>query len=85
LSLTNDQLDFRLKAVTFDNVNWVVTMKKNDHYFPTTEWIKDPTESCGWRRLTYEDGKPIKGEGHDGINNVVGDSFEMDEGGGMVS
>jgi hypothetical protein len=23
---------FRLRAVTFDNVPWVVTMKKNDHY-----------------------------------------------------
>jgi pro-apoptotic serine protease NMA111 len=70
--------------VTFDNVNWVVTMKKNDHYFPTTEWIKDQTESCGWHRVTYEDGKPIKGEGHDGINNVAADSFDVDEG-GMVS
>jgi hypothetical protein len=60
-------------------------MKKNDHYFPTTEWIKDPTETCGWRRVTYEDGKPVNGEGHDGINNAAGDSFEMDEGGGMVS
>lgn len=23
---------FRIRAVTFDNVPWVVTMKKNDHY-----------------------------------------------------
>ena len=28
----NKTADFRLKAVTFDNVPWVVTMKKNDHY-----------------------------------------------------
>jgi hypothetical protein len=30
---------FRIRAVTFDNVPWVVTMKKNDHYvspFPCT-------------------------------------------------
>ena len=65
--------------MTFDNVPWVITMKKNDHYFPTMEWIKDATESSGWRRITYEQGKPVKGEGHDGINVVAGDTFEMDE------
>lgn len=27
-----DNTYFRLRAVTFDNVPWVVTMKKNDHY-----------------------------------------------------
>lgn len=62
--------------MTFDNVNWVVTMKKNDHYFPTMEWIKDPSESCGWRRVTYEDGKIIKGEGHEGITNTIGETFD---------
>jgi len=60
-------------------------MKKNDHYFPTMEWIKDPSESCGWRRVTYEGGKAVEGEGHDGINNVTGDTFEPDEGIGMPS
>lgn len=65
--------------MTFDNVPWVITMKKNDHYFPTMEWIKDPSESSGWKRITYEGGKPVKGEGHDGINVTAGDTFEMDE------
>lgn len=60
-------------------------MKKNDHYFPTMEWIKDPSETCGWRRVTYEDGKAVEGEGHDGINSVAGDTFEADEGAGMPS
>jgi hypothetical protein len=60
-------------------------MKKNDHYFPTMEWIKDPSESCGWRRVTYEGGKAVEGEGHDGINNAPGDTFEPDEGAGMPS
>lgn len=23
---------FRIRAVSFDNVPWVITMKKNDHY-----------------------------------------------------
>lgn len=27
-----DNTYFRLRAVTFDNVPWVVSMKKNDHY-----------------------------------------------------
>jgi len=65
--------------MTFDNVPWVITMKKNDHYCPTMEWIKDSSEKCGWRRVTYEQGKPVPGEGHDGINVVSGETFEMDE------
>lgn len=58
-------------------------MKKNDHYFPTMEWIKDSSVRCGWRRVTYEGGMAVAGEGHDGINNVAGDTFEPDEGVGM--
>lgn len=69
---------FRLKCMTFDNVPWICTMKKNDHYFPTNEWVKDKKEECGWRRVTYEDGKAIKGEGAEGIQS--GKTFE-DEGG----
>ncbi|KAJ5544494.1 hypothetical protein N7535_007107, partial [Penicillium sp. DV-2018c] len=45
---------FRIRAVTFDNVPWVVTMKKNDHYFPMSEYVKDPTTSSGWRTISYE-------------------------------
>jgi hypothetical protein len=62
--------------MTFDNVAWVVTIKRNDHYFPTTDWIKDPSESCGWRRVTYEAGKAIEGEGHEGIHNIAADTFD---------
>ncbi|EJT68208.1 Pro-apoptotic serine protease NMA111 [Gaeumannomyces tritici R3-111a-1] len=62
-----DNTYFRLKAVTFDSVPWVVTMKKNEHYFPTVEWIKDSSEECGWRRMTYEGGKPVEGEPLDGV------------------
>ena len=53
--------------MTFDCVPWVITMKKNDHYFPTMEWIKDDNEECGWRRLTYEGTEVIEGEAVDGI------------------
>lgn len=73
-------LDFRLKAMTFDNVPWVITMKKNDHYFPMTDWTKDPSEKSGWRRTTYEMGKAVEGEGVDGVGVAAGESFEMDIG-----
>lgn len=77
-----DNTYFRLKCMTFDNVPWICTMKKNDHYFPTMEWVKDATEECGWRRVTYEDGKVIQGEGHDGINIATGASVEDESGAG---
>ena len=54
---------FRLKVMTFDNVPWVATMKKNDHYFPTVEFVKDSSVREGWRRIMYEGGKVTKGEG----------------------
>lgn len=66
--------------MTFDNVPWICTMKKNDHYFPTTEWIKDPQEECGWRRVTYEYGKVVRGEGSEGINSAEENTYEEDGG-----
>lgn len=50
---------------------WVITMKKNDHYFPTMEWIKDGEESCGWRRVTYEGSEVIEGDATDGVPMVA--------------
>lgn len=66
--------------MTFDSVPWVVTMKKNDHYFPTVELIKDPSEECGWRRVTYEGGKVIEDEeGPDGVAGPgTGEANEME-------
>ncbi|KAL2106403.1 hypothetical protein VUR80DRAFT_6773 [Thermomyces stellatus] len=63
-----DNTYFRLKCVTFDCVPWVVTMKKNDHYFPTVDWIRDASDPCGWRRVTYECGKMIPGDATDGVD-----------------
>ncbi|CAL3965501.1 unnamed protein product [Diplocarpon coronariae] len=80
-----DNTYFRLKAMTFDNVPWVITMKKNDHYFPTMEWIKDASEPNGWKRATYEQGKVVDGEGKEGINVVAADTFEEgDQGDGGI-
>ncbi|KAK4240378.1 trypsin-like cysteine/serine peptidase domain-containing protein [Achaetomium macrosporum] len=73
-----DNTYFRLRAMTFDSVPWVVTMKKNEHYFPTVELIKDPNEECGWRRVTYEGGKVIEGEGPDGVVGPAADTGDMD-------
>ena len=36
-----DNTYFRLRVVTFDNVPWVCTMKKCEHYFPTVEFWKE--------------------------------------------
>ena len=44
-----DNTYFRLRVCTFDNVPWVATMKKNEHYFPTVEYVKDASEANGWR------------------------------------
>ncbi|KAI1874853.1 uncharacterized protein JN550_002282 [Neoarthrinium moseri] len=75
-----DNTYFRLKAMTFDNVPWVITMKKNEHYFPTVEWIKDGSEACGWRRVTYEDnGKAHDGEPSEGLPVGSEDTGDMEE------
>lgn len=68
--------------MTFDNVPWVVTMKKNDHYFPTSEWtkVKDGSaeDASGWKRVTYEQGKVVNGEGQEGVNGGAGDQDTFD-------
>ena len=71
--------------MTFDSVPWVVTMKKNEHYFPTMEWIKDSADPCGWRRVTYDGGEKIQGEGRDGINPPAEDQAEADADDEMMS
>jgi hypothetical protein len=49
-----DNTYFRLKVMTFDNVPWVATMKKNEHYFPTVDMIKDSGEELGWKVVVRE-------------------------------
>ncbi|KAL9105433.1 MAG: hypothetical protein Q9227_009394 [Pyrenula ochraceoflavens] len=71
-----DNTYFRLRAVTFDNVPWVATMKKNDHYFPMSEYIKDSKEPSGWRTVSYEKTKDA------GVDGAPQTADNMDEGGG---
>ncbi|THW87563.1 hypothetical protein D6D15_06599 [Aureobasidium pullulans] len=78
-----DNTYFRLKIMTFDNQPWVATMKKNEHYFPTVEFLKDPSEKEGWRRVTYEQGKVKAGQGdlpEAGQEAAPGDVDMADEG-----
>ncbi|KAH9891361.1 Pro-apoptotic serine protease NMA111 [Xylariomycetidae sp. FL2044] len=82
-----DNTYFRLRAMTFDDVPWVITMKKNEHYFPTMEWVKDGSEPCGWKRVTYESGVAVEGEPTDGMmpTTAIEDQGDIDEddGGGI--
>ena len=50
-----DNTYFRLRVVTFDNVPWVATMKKNEHYFPTVEYVKDKNDKNGWSTRSWGD------------------------------
>ena len=47
---------FSMSLVNFFNVPWVATMKKNEHYFPTIEYIKDASQPLGWKRIVHKCG-----------------------------
>ncbi|MCJ1239716.1 hypothetical protein MMC14_007714 [Varicellaria rhodocarpa] len=76
-----DNTYFRLRVVTFDNVPWVATMKKCEHYFPTSEFFRDEGSQGGWLRRKVgggEDGMMINlGEG--GMDEGMGHEVEGDE------
>ena len=75
-----DNAYFRLRVMTFDNVPWVATMKKNEHYFPTVEFIKDKEVREGWRRVLYEGGKEVKGEGEPIMPGAADEGMHGEEG-----
>ncbi|PVH90899.1 nuclear serine protease HtrA2/Nma111 [Periconia macrospinosa] len=56
----SDNTYFRLNVTTFDNVRLVQTLKKNEHYFPTIEYVK---AELGWRAIEHktEVGGPMQG------------------------
>lgn len=72
-----DNTYFRLKVMTFDNVPWVATMKKCDHYFPTIEFVKDDEDESGlgWRKVVHEVDK--EGTGMSG-GEVLPDARDVD-------
>lgn len=65
---------FRLRVCTFDNVPWVATMKKDEHYFPTVEYTKDASEANGWKVRSWAE--------KDGVQEA--NSSAMDEGAAAV-
>ena len=71
-----DNTYFRLRMMTFENIPWVITMKKNEHYFPTIEMVKDARGSdegdCGWRRIVHECDAGGHGEGEEGMMGLGG-------------
>jgi len=78
VSKIEDNTYFRLRAMTFDNVPWVVTMKKNDHYFPMSEYVKDTSRDSKWRTISYgRKGRKLLGETDGAPMTADG----MDEGG----
>ncbi|KAF5006006.1 hypothetical protein FDECE_7580 [Fusarium decemcellulare] len=62
-----DNTYFSARAVDYSGAPFVATIKKNERYFPTVEWIADPSHQDGWKRITYERGETIEGEGTYGI------------------
>lgn len=45
-----DNTYVRIRTVSFDNVPIVVSVKTNNHYFPTSDLRRDDTSECGWSR-----------------------------------
>jgi S1-C subfamily serine protease len=79
-----DNTYFRLKIMTFDNVPWMATLKKCEHYFPTMEFLKDrPNDpatqnTAGWRRILHE----VDQGGRDGLMGEEATMEETASGGG---
>ena len=87
LAAVNDIPDntyFRLRVSTFDNVPWVATMKKNEHYFPTIEYTKDPSEPNGWKVKSWAEESGVVDAAVGSLMDEVGGGEggqEADEGG----
>lgn len=64
---TNKSVDFKIKMMNYTGTPSVVTIKKDERYWPTVEWLRDETHVEGWKRVTYENGEVIQGEGLYGI------------------
>ncbi|KAJ9413560.1 hypothetical protein QL093DRAFT_2107418 [Fusarium oxysporum] len=60
--------DFKMNMVEYSGNPSFVTLKKNERFFPLTVWSRDPSESKGWKRITYENGIAAAGEGHHGLS-----------------
>ncbi|KAF8458516.1 trypsin-like cysteine/serine peptidase domain-containing protein [Kalaharituber pfeilii] len=59
VSKIQDNTYFRLRIITFDNIPYILTMKKNEHYFPTIEYVREKDKPGEWRVRAYEGGKQV--------------------------
>ncbi|KAI8406230.1 hypothetical protein FOFC_13699 [Fusarium oxysporum] len=59
---------FKMNIVEYSGNPSLVTLKKNERYFPLTTWFRDPSEPKGWKRITYENGIAAAGEGRHGLS-----------------
>ncbi|KAJ4007590.1 hypothetical protein NW752_010255 [Fusarium irregulare] len=62
-----DKTYFKIKMTDYSGSPSVITIKKDERYFPTAEWVRDEAHAEGWKRITYENGEIIQGEGLYGI------------------
>ncbi|WBW72230.1 serine protease, involved in lipid metabolism [Schizosaccharomyces osmophilus] len=46
----------RVSTVTFDKVPVILTIKMNEHYFPTLDLVRDSDAEVGWRAVQYDAG-----------------------------
>lgn len=53
-------------------------MKKNEHYFPTIEYVKDVGEELGWKKIVHE-----CDEG--GLLEMPPEEIDNGDGGGIVA
>jgi S1-C subfamily serine protease len=84
VSKVEDNTYFRLRVVTFDNVPWVATMKKCEHYFPTMEFIKSKETGEWERRRVGGDEKGREGLGAETMDEGAGGESYEDVGMGEV-
>ena len=77
-----DNAYFRLRVVTFDNVPWVATMKKCEHYFPSMEFIREARPIEGVDKERGKVGGEAKGlrEGYEWVRRVIGEEGERGKG-----
>ncbi|KAK9767228.1 hypothetical protein K7432_003110 [Basidiobolus ranarum] len=48
-----DNTYIRVKTISFDMIPMVLSIKTNQHYWPTVELLQDEEVDCGWRQLSH--------------------------------
>ncbi|ORX89660.1 trypsin-like serine protease [Basidiobolus meristosporus CBS 931.73] len=48
-----DNTYIRVKTISFDMIPMVLSVKTNQHYWPTVELLQDADVDCGWKQLSH--------------------------------